>query len=353
MKIAVLLYGQIRTLKYCLPSIKRLFKDLLKGDFYVCINTNNDTHFENNLCDGGFSNKATLNINELDQLIGELYPIFYEKITINKEQLKKESLKFEPLLNEFNIFNTTWSEYRKTPYNRELNDIEVCKKYGCELKNISINQKKNFIIEICNVESHMRLFLLYNLHKIKKNYDYVCFVRTDTIFFDKDEAFKYILSTLKIEPEKISNFFTGGMIIETSIQKKITIEYNKNIVNMLFINFINDFKKLIHNKEDGITLYLKSKELNTMLPIEQFGVYRYNKVVPIDIISLSETFYKFKELFLKELLEKLYSKYPIMDTGAWWGEQAQKRRHILFRNDISEEIQFHKYFCIFRNEKSI
>ena len=346
MKIAVLLYGQIRTFKYCFPSIERLFKELLNADFYVCINTNNDTHFKNNLCDGGFSNKNTLNINELDQVISRLNPIFYEKITINKEQLKKESMQFMPLLEKFDIFNTTWEEYRKTPYNRELNDIEVCKKYGCALKKISNEHKKNFILEICNIESHMKLYLLYNLHKINKNYDYVCFVRTDTIFYDENEIYKHLL------PLSYNTSATAKAVsIANPDRKNITINYNKNIIKMQFTNFINDLKTLIHNNEDGITLYRKSKELNTMLPIEQFGVYRYNKVVPINIILLSETFYIFKELYLKELLEKLYSKYPIMDVGHWWGEQAQKRRHILFKNNISEDIQFHKYFSILRNEK--
>jgi hypothetical protein len=32
------LCGEIRTLKQCLPSIKRLFRDILDVDFYVIIN---------------------------------------------------------------------------------------------------------------------------------------------------------------------------------------------------------------------------------------------------------------------------------------------------------------------------
>jgi hypothetical protein len=280
-------------------------------------------------------------------MISSLNPIFYRKISINKQQLKSKSIQFTSLIEKFDIFNTTWEEYRKTPYNRELNDLEICKKYGCRLKKISIVEARNFILEISNVENYMRQYLLYNLHKTGKKYDYVCLVRTDTIWYDEHKTYKESLSQdtpvfRGLNPSKAPSLSNLDF-------KQAIIDYNKNITKIQFTKFINDIKMVIQNNEDAITYYSKSEELNTMLPIEQFGFYRYNNIVPSNIILLSETFDIFRGLYLEELLEKLYSRYPIMDVGAWWGEQSQKRRHILFKNNISEDIQFKKYFRILRN----
>ena len=46
MKLCSILYGQVRTLEDCIPSIKRLFKDILNTDFYVILNISCDTNYK-------------------------------------------------------------------------------------------------------------------------------------------------------------------------------------------------------------------------------------------------------------------------------------------------------------------
>ena len=80
----------------------------MKGDFYVCINTNDTTSTNN----------------ELDNIINSLEPIFYEKINIDTKKLISKYSEQESMFRDYNVFNTTWEEYKKTPFNKELNTLK-------------------------------------------------------------------------------------------------------------------------------------------------------------------------------------------------------------------------------------
>ena len=155
MKLAVLLYGQQRTFKYTFPSIKRLFKDILNCDIYVIINENNDTHFVNNLCDGGYLNDYDLmTTDEMDKLILQLEPVVYKKYNINKNDLKTYYDSIEQIKNLINTINNrtyfqvTWEEYKKTTASEKIHTIDECIHNKCQLE---ISNGKNFIIDFKNV----------------------------------------------------------------------------------------------------------------------------------------------------------------------------------------------------------
>ena len=146
MKIATLLYGQQRTLKYTFPSIKHLFKNILKTNFYVVINETNDTNVQNNLSNNDYDNLSQL---ELDNLINELNPIIYEKINIDQKNIKNLVNNNNEIMNRINnnnFYSTNWDEYNKMPKSESLFNVDECLKYNCKLN--KIERKINVIIDV-------------------------------------------------------------------------------------------------------------------------------------------------------------------------------------------------------------
>ena len=337
MKIATLLYGQQRTLKYTFPSIKRLFKDILNTDIYVIINENNDTHFINNLCDGGYSNNYDLmSTDEMDKLIIQLDPIVYKKYNINKYELKTYYESIQKINNLMNIINNntyfslTWTEYKKNNICEKILTIDECIHNGCNPKKINNN---NFIIDFKNVEIYLRNLGFFYINMNRDKYSHIFCIRTDLFWYEN-------LPNIKLE-NTISCEFT----------KKFILDYNKNIDKINYDKMVSSIHKIIEeNKEDILTRYFYNGDLNIYLSIEQASLFRIENIIPTkyyDNINDIEHFL-YKKM---SLITNLYNKYPVLYPG-WDGEYFQKIRHILYDNKISNNFTFGNNFILLRSIKN-
>ena len=97
------LCGEIRTLKQCLPSIKRLFRDILDVDFYVIINK---------------SKGVKLDYNYYETLIkDQLNPKSYELIDMSQNELYLFQRKKDIYQNKTIYTNKiSFEEYSKFSY---------------------------------------------------------------------------------------------------------------------------------------------------------------------------------------------------------------------------------------------
>jgi hypothetical protein len=271
MKIISILYGQERTFKYTHKSIFRLFKEKLNCDFIIIINDNNDTHFNDNLCDGGYLNNFNcLPIDEFNDIIKIFEPKIYKHIDINNIMLR-EKYKYNPkyekclkYIKENKFYSTTWDEYKKCPKNINLYSNDEIINFGCKIEKIS--NPDNVILDLINVEIYLRNLGLFYLNKIKEQYTHVIFIRTDTIWFENYEQKKNI-----IKDTSISNQETFNNIIT----------FNNMINNYNYELLCNNIKNIINNNEnDVLSYYFYNEKLNIYCPIEQCSLIRINHIIP-------------------------------------------------------------------------
>lgn len=338
MKLAILLYGQQRTLKYTFPSIKRLFKDILNCDIYVVINENNDTHFQNNLCDGGYLNDHDLlTSDELDKLIIQLEPIVYKKINVNKYDIKLLYENIPEIKNLINIINDktyykmNWEEYAKNNSPEKMVKIDECINNGCHYE--MINEKQNLIFDFKNVEVYLRNLGFFFINKNRNKYSHIFCTRTDLFWYEN-------LSEIKNLQSSVMDITTLNFILN----------YNENIQHKNYEILTSSIKKIIDcNDEDIVTRYFYSEKLKIYLSVEQASMFRIENIIPKKHYGNINDFEKF--LYKKlSLITNLYSDYPILYPG-WDGEYFQKIRHILYNNNISKNFTFGNNFILLRSIK--
>ena len=339
MNTAVLLYGQQRTFKYCFPSIKRLFKDILNLDFFVVINENNDSHHKNNLCDDSNSqNKDHLSINELDLLINMLNPIVYKKININNKQLStyyKTNLIFRPIydtISKNNFYYTSWEEYKKLPVQEKIFTVNECIDNNCILE--KINNPSLSIFDLNSVEIYLRNIGLYYINLHKKKYTHIFYLRTDVIWFENYEQKYKIIKNKSVEDE---------------ITKNNILEFNNIIKNYDYSDLCDLIKQsIINNEEDIISLYFYNYALNLYCPTEHCGLFRIDCIIPTYLYSNINNIEEFIFHKMNNII-KLFLVYPQIGPG-WSGELSQKNRHILYNNNISKNKYFHTFHALLRQK---
>ena len=89
------------------------------------------------------------------------------------------------MFRDYNVFNTTWEEYKKTPFNKRTK-YSGNRNKRIKLFKISHKEKPDFILDISDVETYLKTYLIYNLYKIGEKYDYVALIKTDAIWCENN-----------------------------------------------------------------------------------------------------------------------------------------------------------------------
>jgi len=294
------LYGEIRTLQQCLPSIKRLFCDILNVDFYVVINK---------------SKGVELDYNYYETLIkDQLNPKSYELIDMSQEKLCFIQRKKNIYQNKTIYTNKiSFKEYSKFSYNKNLYTNE-------ELKMLNAPIEKH-ILHTENVCSypHNQYIEDYMLNIAFKNvplekYTHVFRLRTDVIWFEDHNS------------------------RETNINCLDTYNANINALNF------NSLKQLIYDnvKDNRIIISALNyiKDFNMTLPAA------HAQLMPILLFKDYIEFYNDNNI--DKILEQI-KKYPILYRD-WGGEVQQKIVFQDLKYEINDKLFFHLYSCILRKK---
>lgn len=297
------LYGEIRTLALCLPSIKRLFCDTLNVEFYVVINkSKNKTHdyeYYENLINTNLNVKSydLCDINQNDLCLLQQKKEIYKNLKI-----KTNLISFE--------------DYSKLQFNKKLYTNE-------ELNGFSDKIESELNKEICAypynqyIEDYLINIAMKNIPEDK--YSHVFRLRTDIAWFED--------SNIK-QKYAFDNGTNNTYLIE---------EYNNNISSYNFHNF----KKLITTNLDEKEIIISS--LNLI----------YNSVlVPCAHAQLMPflIFKKYVEFFNDDNIDKILGqiqKYPVLYYH-WGGELQQKKVFQDLNITINENFYLCAYHCIIR-----
>lgn len=318
MTLSVILYGQQRTLIYCLPSIKRLFKTLLNCDFYVIINEN---------MSGKNSYKNILPSKKLYELIiKELDPIDIEFCNITHNYFNQEK---NHLYNDFEIKNLKFykmkfKDYAKLPVKKKLYTIDELKKRNIKLEE-NVNAKN---INLYWIEPYLKYKGYMNMCKYNNNYSHTFILRTDIIWFDNYKTKKIIFKNNTHGIPSVSNI---------NILNDVK-NYNKNILPHLdFKNLINSLNNIISiNKESITSAEFFNKTYNIFFSNCHARLYRKDDLN--DMMSIMNN----KK---KTLIE--YSKYPILYPN-WNGEILQMVRNSVINIKFNNIFYFFPYYGILR-----
>jgi len=303
MNTCVILYGQVRTLEKTINSIKRLFKEILKYDFYVIINLNvND--------DENFLKKLIV-----DHLNPILLEFVYDNQTLcnNLIDLQKTTIK------NFKTSSVSFDEYNKLPYKETYYDINDIKKFNVEIK-----EQFNNINKINNFPYNMYIEdkLIYNIFiKISPDkYDKVFLIRTDCAWFEN----------FKSKNEYI-------YIKDVGFREKTALKelYNQKIVDC---NFDELKEKIINSKYNVLSNYFHNQSLNLKVPNAHARLFCYN-----DLKNIFNIFNNVEEIL------KIFEKYPILYPG-WDGELYQKRIYEYLNLKFEKDFNLYNYCSLIREK---
>lgn len=305
MKLCSILYGQVRTLEECIPSIKRLFKDILNTDFYVILNISCDTNYKkfNLECIKELINN-NLNPKKFIFIKNEDYSNFTNNININniEDNITLKSISFE--------------EYSKIKNKDDFYTVKELNEMNINLNDYKIN-KKSIVKYPFNL--HIEDYMLYEILKfINDDYTHIFRLRTDVAWFENFESKKKYTQI-------IENGFRGGIKLKT--------EYN-NIVKDLNFNFIK--QKIYENIGNKIIISGFHNTMNTWLPSIHCGLYNYDNFIKwLNIINNTD------ELLI------INKKYPILYPN-WGGELLQKKIYEYYNIPINKNFTFHLYYSLIR-----
>jgi hypothetical protein len=302
MMFCAILYGEIRTLEICIPSIKRLFCDILNVDFYVVINKSKKkydyTYYENLI-------KTNLNVKSYDlcDMSQSNLILFQNKKPIYKDlKIKTNAISFE--------------DYSKLPFNENLYT-------NSELENF--NNKKEIELSSSEISAYpynqyIEDFLInIAMKKIPTNsYSHIFRLRTDVVWFDN---------------WNIKNKY----IFKNSINKLcLNKEYNEHIQQE---NFENLKTQIINNIDDN-KIIISSLHLvdNIKMPCA------HAQLMPFMVFKKYVEF--FNDNNIENILEQI-QKYPVLYPN-WGGELQQKKVFQYLNMSINSNVYFHFYSCILR-----
>jgi len=293
-----ILYGEIRTIEKCLPSIKRLFRDILNVDFYVIINKSKETE---------------LDYNYYEKLIKEqLDPKSYELIDMSQRDLclfqrNKDIYKNKTI----HTNKLSFEKYSKLDYNKNLYTNEELK-----ILNAPIEELKLSTIDICSypynqyIEDYMLNIAFKNV--LLEKYTHVFRLRTDVIWFEDYNS------------------------QQTNINCLDTYNANINAINF------NNLQKLIYNNINDNKIIISSfnyiTKFNMNLPCA------HAQLMPILLFKNYIEFYNDNNI--DKILEQI-EKYPILYEH-WGGELQQQKVFQDLKYEINDNLFFSKYSFILR-----
>jgi hypothetical protein len=294
------LYGEIRTIEQCLPSIKRLFRDILNVDFYVVINK---------------TKRAEIDYNYYERLIKDkLDPKSYELIDMSQNELclfqRNKNIYQNKRVHTNKI---SFEEYSKFSYNKNLYTNEELKRMNAPIEELVLHTE-----DVCRypynqyIEDYMLNIAFKNVPLEK--YTHVFRLRSDVIWFE--------------------DYYSQ----QTNINCLDT--YNANINSLNFDNL----KRLIYDniKDNRIIIsglhYIP--DFNMHLPCA------HAQLMPILLFKDYIEFYNDNNI--DKILEQI-EKYPILYRD-WGGEVQQKKVFQDLKYEINDNLFFHIYSCILRKK---
>jgi hypothetical protein len=294
------LYGEIRTIEQCLPSIKRLFRDILNVDFYVIINK---------------SKGAELDYNYYEKLIKEkLNPKSYELIDMSQRELCLFQRNKEIYKNKTVYTNKlSFEEYSKLSYNRNLYTNEELKTMNAPIQELILGAEN-----VCSYP-HNQYIEDYMLNIAFKNvplekYTHVFRLRSDVIWFEDYNSQQTNMNSL--------DSYNGNINL-----------LNFNNLKQLIYDNIKD-NKIIVSGLHNITYY------NMHLPCA------HAQLMPILLFKNYIEFYNDNNI--DKILEQI-EKYPVLYND-WGGEVQQQKVFQDLKYEINDNLFFKNYSCILRKK---
>lgn len=303
MRTSAILYGQIRTLKETIYSIRRLFKEILNVDFYVVISLNKEDTKE-----------------EIENIINNtLEP---KLLLFIDNEILVEELKFKKLNKniKYKINNISFEDYKRMPYKDTYYTIEEIKR---DYKDIPIIEKEITEQEIMQYPYNLYIedYLVKKMYdKMPKEYERTYLLRTDVAWFESfGEKQKNVLRK------------ESGFREKTVLSK----DYNNTLSEKNFQDLKNKLEK-VSEKENII------------------GGISSNKHLGVRIANLHARY------FIKEDLEKYYNlmtnveeiknihyKYPTLYPN-WGGETLFKKVMEYYNFIFNNELYLNWYCAIIR-----
>jgi hypothetical protein len=275
-----ILYGEIRTLEKCIPSIKRLFSDILNVDFYVVINKS-----KNIIYDYEYYEKL---------IIDNLSPKSYELVDISQSELaNQQKQKHIYKTNTINTYKISFSDYSKLPFSNKIYSNDELQLMNAPISPIHLSSD-----QICSYPYNQYIEdYLINIAMSKiptDKYSHIFRLRTDVIWFDN--------CNIKRQYTYMDN-------------NKLCLnnEYNEKIDTFDFNTIYSLINNNIHKNEIIISSLYPIH--NVLLPCA------HAQLMPFHL------FKKYVEFFNDSNFEQILSnlkQYPILYPH-WGGELQQKR----------------------------
>jgi hypothetical protein len=294
------LYGEIRTLEKCLPSIKRLFRDILNVDFYVIINK---------------SKGVELDYNYYETFIKEqLNPKSYELIDMSQNELCLFQRNKDIYQNKTVYTNKiSFEEYSKFSYNKNLYTNEELKMMNAPVEELILKTE-----DICRypynqyIEDYMLNIAFKNVPLEK--YTHAFRLRSDVVWFEDYSSQQTNINCLD--------------------------SYNANINDLNF----NSLKQLIYDNIKDNRIIISGlhhiPDFNMHLPCA------HAQLMPILLFKDYIEFYNDNNI--DKILEQI-EKYPILYKD-WCGEVQQKKEFQDLKYEINDKLFFYLYSCILRKK---
>lgn len=294
------LYGEIRTLEQCLPSIKRLFRDILNVDFYVIINKSKGVELD-------YKYYEKLIKDQLNPNSYELIDMPQSKLTLcqrNKDIYKNKTIYTNKI---------SFEEYSKISYNKNLYTnkelimlnapIEKMRLSTADVSSYPHNQY---------IEDYMLNIAFKNVQLTK--YTHVFRLRTDVIWFEDYDSREKNINCLDMYNANINalNF--------NSLKQSIYDNIKDNRIIISALNYI--------------------KKFNMNLPCA------HAQLMPILLFKDYIEFYNDNNI--DKILEQI-EKYPVLYMH-WGGEVQQKKVFQDLNYEINDKLFFYKYSCLLRKK---
>ncbi len=301
MKRVVILYGQIRTLKETIYSIRRLFKELLNLDFYVVISLNPEDNKE-----------------EIEELINKLLEPKILLLLDNNiliDELKKINTN-KKLTIDINYVN--FDDYKKLPFKENYYTIEELKN-----NNITITEKKISDNEIMQYPFNLYIedLLVKKIYnKIPDEIERIFLLRTDVAWF-----------------ETFSDKQKNVLKKETGFREKtvLSTNYNNTLSEKNFKDLINKIEK-VNEKENVIGAIYNNMQLGIRVPNLHARYF-----IKEDLDKYYSMMYNIDEI------KRIHNKYPTL-YPQWNGETLFKKIMEYYEFKFNTELFLWHYCSIIR-----
>jgi hypothetical protein len=300
MNNCVILYGQVRTLKKTIFSIKKLFREILNLDIYVSLNLSDED-----------------NAADIKKLIEDnLNPIIINFIYNNKTD-EKFNIQNKDDNNFIDYTTISFEEYKKYPYKDNLYTIDELKNLNATLKKEQTNNFLNFPFNLY-IEDKIVRDVFFQIPENKYNRIFV--IRSDVAWFENfKEKHKYTY------------------IKENGFREKTALD-DLYILKLKDVKFDELQEKIRCSKKNVLGNYFKYDLLNLKIPNAHARLFKYEDLKKI-----------FTTMNSKTKIKEIYETYPILYPH-WDGELYQKRIYEYLNLEFEDNFNLINYCAIIREK---